>query len=217
MARRKPDAAVDSAACERWDLTEDRHRLVLGRRWVPLFPRRRALFIGLNPSTRDGRKDDPALDRMVELSKAAGADELLVVNLLTLRTAETRDLIRAYQLGEALVHPARGDHSVFAQLDAGRGDIVVACWGSHPYEAFRGELAWRPVQALMQSRIAWWVAELNRRGHQILAFDRHGEGAQVSGPPPHPLYLRRDTPLRPWRWARLHPVLDELENVRRIG
>lgn len=217
MARKKKTPAIPLENAHRWELAEDHHRLVLGRRWVTLFPRRRALFIGLNPSTGDGRKDDPTLRRMVGFAQREGADELLVVNLLTLRTPDPKDLLRAYELGEHLVHPGRGDRSVFAQLEPGRGDLVVACWGSHPYQSHQGGKRWGPVQALMQSRIAWWVGELNSRGHQVLAFDRHGEGECVSGPPPHPLYLRKETPLRPWRWGQLHPVLDELENERRAG
>lgn len=56
-----------------------RYRWWLERLWCPAAPR--LLFIGLNPSTGDGRRDDPTLRRLLGFARTWGFGALEVVNL----------------------------------------------------------------------------------------------------------------------------------------
>jgi hypothetical protein len=55
------------------------YRWWLGRLWDPARPW--LLFIGLNPSSADGQRDDPTLRRLVGLARGWGYGSLTVVNL----------------------------------------------------------------------------------------------------------------------------------------
>lgn len=98
-----------------------RFRYRLGRRWGPGPP---LLFVMLNPSTADGRKDDPTLRRCLGFSQRAGFDALEVVNLFAYRATDPSDLRAAgYPVG------LRNDEHIAAAVR----DSAAVClaWGAH--------------------------------------------------------------------------------------
>ncbi len=70
--------------CARW-------RWWLSRRWDPALPQ--LLYIGLNPSSADGRRDDPTLRRLQGFARGWGYGGLEVVNLFS-RCAASPALLR---------------------------------------------------------------------------------------------------------------------------
>ena len=98
-----------------------RYRYSLSRRWEG--GSGRVLFIGLNPSTADHRRDDPTIRRCVRFARDWGFAEMEVVNLFAFRATYPRDLRRASDpVGPANDRILRQRHR--------RADLSVACWGN---------------------------------------------------------------------------------------
>lgn len=142
-----------------------RHRWWLERRWDPQRPR--LLFIGLNPSRADDRRDDPTLRRLIGFAQAWGFGSLEVLNLFSRITASPAVLRRSREpVG------GRNDAWLSERLASLRpGDAVWLGWGNG--------------------------GRWQQRDQQVLALLRHGLPAGVSllalaltaaGQPRHPLY-----------------------------
>ena len=101
-----------------------RHRWWLERRWDPQRPR--LLFIGLNPSRADDRRDDPTLRRLIGFAQAWGFGSLEVLNLFSRITASPAVLRRSREpLG------GRNDAWLSERLANLRpGDAVLLGWGN---------------------------------------------------------------------------------------
>ncbi|GCL64357.1 DUF1643 domain-containing protein [Pseudaquabacterium pictum] len=69
-----------------------RFRYVLGRRWGAGQP---LLFVMLNPSTADDKKDDPTIRRCIAFAHAHGFPAFEVVNLFAFRTPKPAALKQA--------------------------------------------------------------------------------------------------------------------------
>lgn len=128
------------------------------------------LALMLNPSTATHEQLDPTISRMVRRAAGLGFGRLQVANLYALRSTDPAAL-RA--------HPDPvgpwNDAAILAQARA--ADVIVAGWGAHA----------TPDRAL-------YVASLLRAADlELLCL-----GTTAAGAPRHPLYLRYDTPLRPW-------------------
>lgn len=82
-----------------------------------------ALFIGLNPSTADHRRDDPTIRRCVGFAHSWGFKKMEIVNLFAYRATLPEDLKRAAKpVGE------ENDRWI---IDAhARAALTVACWGN---------------------------------------------------------------------------------------
>lgn len=149
-----------------------RYRSDLSRWWGPGRMRRShcALFIMLNPSIADAKRDDPTIRRCIGFARAAGCDGLSVANLFQLRATKPDALL----IADAPLNPA---HPVDGLYDAIAGArVVVAAWG-----ALHAKLAWRAAE----------VQTIADRAGRTL----HHLGLTKSGQPRHPLYVSKSVQL----------------------
>ncbi len=145
-----------------------RYRYSLWRIWDAAQPG--VLFILLNPSTADARRDDPTLRRCVGFARQWGFGGVSIVNLFALRSAAPRDLRNAADP----VGP-RNDGAIVAARRA--ATLAVAAWGN--------DGAWQRRDEA--------VLALLRPFGELFCLGRTARGA-----PRHPLYLPRVTTLSPY-------------------
>ena len=100
----------------------EKYRYILRRVWDE--NKKRAVFIGLNPSTADEVRNDPTVSRMISLSKSWGFGSVSVCNLFAFRATLPPDMKKAENpIGD------ENDSFILKEIqDAGR---VIACWGNH--------------------------------------------------------------------------------------
>jgi hypothetical protein len=136
------------------------YRWWLERVWAPERPR--LLFIGLNPSRADGRRDDPTLRRLLGFARSWGYGALEVLNLFA-RISPSPALLRraADPLGP------HNDAWIGARLAAQPQAPLWLGWGNQGSWRHRD----RAVLALLP-------------GRACIAL-----GCTASGQPRHPLYL----------------------------
>lgn len=156
--------------------SDRRYRYALTRRWdrgSPLiFPRRPMIVIGLNPSTADEHIDDPTIRRCINFAHRENCGALIMLNLFGLRATDPAAL---YDAGDP-VGP-ENDAIITAVLKSELLAVVVAAWGAHAERV-------NPTRAR-------YVAQAIPR---LMCF-----GTTMYGQPRHPLYLKSDTPLEPYR------------------
>ena len=107
------------------------YRYALWREWDDRAPG--ILFIALNPSTADHRRDDPTIRRCMCFARDWGFGRLAVANLFAYRTPAPARL----RLAESPVGP-RNDRWL-ARL-AADASLILAAWGTHGEYLGRGEL-----------------------------------------------------------------------------
>ena len=150
------------------------YRYTLGRRWSA-GDDGTAVFVMLNPSTADASVDDPTIRRCIGFAKALGCGGLHVVNLYAYRATKPADLWSAADP----IGPENDEVLRDAFLTAyGEGSPVIAAWGANA-EPLRAEFVGTVARAA---------------GVSLSAL-----GVTKAGAPRHPLYLRADAPLTPWR------------------
>lgn len=151
-----------------------KYRYQLGRRWGS--GASTMYFIMLNPSTADHETDDPTIKRCIHFAQRERFDGLAVMNLFALRATNPADLWDA----EDPVGPGNMDTFQRWLGDMRRDDSVVVC-------------AWGGAKNA--------VAEGKRMRHrlQFIGVRPMCLGHTQAGAPNHPLYLRGDTPLIPWK------------------
>jgi hypothetical protein len=151
-----------------------RYRWWLLRSWQPA--RSAVVFVGLNPSTADGTRNDATLERLLRLARHWGHGGLLVLNLFA-RTGRHPDVLRrcADPVG------ARNDAWLVTALD----------WLGQPPTAPEGP----PPRVWL----GWGQrGGLHARDRRVLDLLRCWKGELVSvgttrgGHPRHPLYTRSD-------------------------
>lgn len=98
-----------------------RYRYSLERRWQS--GTGRVLFIGLNPSTADHRRDDPTIRRCVGFARDWGYKELEVVNLFAFRATYPEDL-------KQFSEPVGPRNDEWLRRSHRRADLTIACWGN---------------------------------------------------------------------------------------
>lgn len=131
-------------------------------------------FIGWNPSLADSARDDPSVRRMLGFARAAGASDLVVVNLLAGIAARPEAL--------ALLEDPAGPLADDALLAAASFcTTLVAAWGIP-----KGHAATHAVAAIRARRI-----EALGRPLHVLRLTRDGH-------PCHPLYLPATLGLSAW-------------------
>lgn len=133
------------------------------------------LFVMLNPSTADGKEDDPTIRRCVGFAKSWGYDRMEVVNLFAYRATDPRNLL-------ALKHSDEpwgidNQSKIYRAMDKSVNRIVCA-WGAHGTHLGQGET------------VLGWIedyAEFLDETPEIVAL-----GLTKDGQPRHPLYLAKD-------------------------
>lgn len=148
------------------------YRYSLLRDWSP---EDTMLFIMLNPSTADADLDDPTIRRCIGFAQREGCGALEVVNLFAFRATDPADMKAA----EDPVGP-NNDQTIREALHASEAPKHVVCgWGVHGSFMDRDKAVYELV----------W-----NMGYQPMAL-----GVTKDGHPRHPLYLKNDAPLVPWR------------------
>ena len=96
------------------------YRYVLSRTWDE--SKGYALFIGLNPSTADGEKDDPTINRCIDYAKSWGYGGIKVVNLFAYRATLPSDLKQAS-------NPIGPENDKFIRKFQKDAEVIIAAWG----------------------------------------------------------------------------------------
>ena len=126
------------------------------------------LFVGLNPSTADGGRDDATVRRCVGFARDWGYGGVWVANLFGWRATRPAELRRA-------ADPVGRANDAWLRRLAEDAGIIVTAWGNHGTWQQRDEV----------------VLSLLPRPRHHLGLTRHGQ-------PRHPLYLPAATPLCLW-------------------
>ena len=139
-----------------------KYRYVLWRTWER--GESHVIFVGLNPSTADERKDDPTIRRCIGFAKAWGFGGIFMLNIFAFRTIDPKEL-------KKINDPIGPENNNNLQIYFHSSGLNVACWGNYGEFMGRGD----------------FVIEL--LGKKNLSY----LGVTKSGQPKHPLYLKRDT------------------------
>lgn len=99
-----------------------RYRYSLRRRWDAAGAR--VAFVLLNPSTADGRRDDPTIRRCIGFAREWGFGGLEVVNLFACRSTHPGGLRSAQD-------PVGPENDRFLAAAWDRADRVIVAWGNH--------------------------------------------------------------------------------------
>ncbi len=92
------------------------------------------MFVGLNPSTADGEKDDPTIRRAIGFAKRWGFGRLTMLNLFAFRATDPRVLLAAPD-------PIGHENDRTLTEYASHANLLVCCWGN--WGAHRGR--WHDV------------------------------------------------------------------------
>ncbi len=138
-------------------------------------PKKRLVFLMLNPSTADAFKADPTVSRCMVWAQKWGYGVLEVVNIFAFRATDPKDMKKA----EDPVGPLNND---FLRDAAAAADLVIAAWGAHGDYRERGLEVGRKI--------------LKRR--QLSCLD-----IIESGHPKHPLYIKGATIPRPFSFPEV--------------
>ena len=147
------------------------------------------LFIGLNPSAADGRRDDPTLRRLIGFGRGWGYSALVVLNLFARISASPAVLRRVQDpIGAANDLELKG----WCGRWASQASIDLWCgWGGS------GSCRGRDQEVLA------WLDRFRRERQRRCpgASSPLCIGLTRSGQPRHPLYAPADRTLRPFIWA----------------
>jgi hypothetical protein len=153
--------------------TDKEHRQLM-RRWMgDEFPARYIMFIGMNPSTADATVNDPTCAREWTFAQREGYSAMAKGNVGDYRATDPKML-----LAPGVVAVSEANLPCIRRA-AARADRVVLCHG-------KLNKALAPAGKAM-------VEALRADGVELWCF-----GTNADGSPKHPLYLRLDTPLRPY-------------------
>lgn len=151
------------------------YRRALVRWWGP--GNSFALWIGMNPSTADANVDDPTVRREILYTR----DRLGLAGLVKCNTMDYRATSPKALLAPGVI-PCSAMNLPSILAEAGNAAVVIMAHGALP-KALR--------------RHADDVADgLDRLGIQMNCL-----GTTADGSPRHPLYVKRVTPLQPYRRA----------------
>lgn len=154
--------------------SQARFRYALWRRWDA--SKRLFVVIGLNPSTATEEQNDPTITRCVGFARREQCGGYLMLNVYAQRSTDPRMLFESADPEERV-----GAHTSIVFMRAQelyRDALWVAAWG-----AFAAKDPLRFDRRLLAS------IEV-----PLYAFD-----VNANGTPKHPLYVRADQPLRPFK------------------
>lgn len=98
------------------------YRYALSRSWRCDQPK--ALFVMLNPSAADARKDDPTIRRCSGFAHKLGFGGFVVVNLFAFRATHPKDLFQA-------ADPVGPDNNRYIEYAVRVADEVICGWGAN--------------------------------------------------------------------------------------
>ncbi len=153
------------------------YRWWLERVWAPERPR--LIFIGLNPSRADGRRDDPTLRRLLGFAQGWGYGGLEVLNLFARISPSPAVLRRA-----ADPVGAGTDGWIRARLAAQPEAPLWLGWGNQG--------TWRGRDQALLALLAKAAS-----GRPCFSL-----GRTAAGQPRHPLYQRASRQPEPWHWPQ---------------
>ncbi len=196
-----------------------RYRWWLRRRWRDDAPT--LLFLGLNPSGADGRRDDPTLRRLIGLADGWGYGAIEVLNLFAWISADPAELRRAAepvgQRTDAWIR--RRVRQLTREQQALQVPTVAAPRLGGPAKSLQdpsrqpaaGEesaapaAAWEGPDATLPLWLGWGNGGAWRnRDQQVLTLLGRLPvrlfclGLTANGQPRHPLYARAGSPLLPF-------------------
>jgi hypothetical protein len=100
---------------------DELYRYWLSRLWDAKLP---ALVVaGLNPSTADGKKDDPTIRKCIGFAQRWGYGSLLMVNLFAYRATDPKAMMR-------VAEPVGPDNDQWLTSSVG-GRTVLCAWGKN--------------------------------------------------------------------------------------
>ena len=146
------------------------YRYTLERRWA-IGPS--LLWVLLNPSTADAKRDDPTNRRGIGFSRRWGFAACVFVNLFAFRSPDPSEM-------KAAGLPIGLDNDFHILDQAERADRIVVAWGTH---------------GLHRNRDSAVLAMLSE--YKLFCL-----GTTNEGHPRHPLYLRGNTELVAYRLAQ---------------
>lgn len=152
------------------------YRYTLWRVWDNLFCHGYVMFICLNPSTADEKKDDPTVRRCVTYVKNWGYSSFCMTNLFAYRTSKPVEMLSF--TGDP-IGPENNKHLINIAKYA---KIIIAAWG------INGSYMDRDVE----------VVKLIRKIKPI-----HILRLTANGHPNHPLYLKKGLNPVLWRTEKL--------------
>lgn len=147
------------------------YRYTLYRIWNEKKPY--AMFIGLNPSTADELEDDPTVRRCISFSKDWNYGGLFMMNAFAFRSTDPKVL---EVLGGDPIGPNNDYWLKKIAKDAG---IVIAAWGTYGVIRDREK---QIIRMFMNQNKLLYCLGYTKEGH-----------------PKHPLYLKKDTRVIPFR------------------
>jgi len=161
-------------------------RYLLWRAWGSPSPdpKNWMLWVMLNPSTADGRTNDPTIRKCVEFTTSAGCAGFEVVNLISQRSPKP-GVVRAEE------EPDDADRII--ALAFARCSRIVCGWGTLSGLS-------KPARKIAQQRIEF-IRGLERVTARCAPFEgRKLECLSVTknGQPGHPLYIPYSAKLSPW-------------------
>jgi hypothetical protein len=142
------------------------------------------LWVMLNPSVADERRDDPTIRKCVGFTKRMGLDSFVVVNLYAFRATDPGELRTASARGQDIVGP-RNDEMIKALAD--QASVIICAWGA--YDGI--DLA---------PRVAHVTASIKSAQDGRFASSLKALGLTKAGAPRHPLMMPyyAATDLTPW-------------------
>ncbi len=131
------------------------------------------LFIMLNPSKADEKRNDPTVTRCMGFAKHWGFGRLEVCNIFAYRATDPKELFNLTP--EMAIGSENNTHITKAII---RADRVVCAWGNHGELYGRGDEIQQEIMDLATFPLAFKITN--------------------KGQPIHPLYQKADAPLITW-------------------
>lgn len=158
-----------------------KYRYELTREWDNTLPR--VMFIMLNPSTADGKEDDPTVTRCINFAKDWGYGSLVICNIFAYRSADP-NLLRKAGKSNGVEYIQGEYNNDYIEENAAAVDKVILGWGIRG--SMLGDNDQKVIDLLRKLKIKMYYLELS------LIWDM----------PCHPLMLKKTlTPKRyaPWK------------------
>jgi hypothetical protein len=134
-----------------------------------------ALWIGVNPSTADAKRDDASIRKLYGFGERLGIGSWYVANKFAFRATNVRKLARVED-------PIGWGCDATLRIAMDQVDLIIVGWGSIGKLPLRLRDRWRHIVALAED----------------LDVELHCWGTCNDGHPRHPLMLSYDTPLQKW-------------------